>query len=101
MTGKRRPTTASRRNNVQMGGAKKTFASKNPSTLDLEVSRMRPRIINQDRERLYDDVMKNKISANFFKDDNMKLRTKVQILQGELSKKEKFIDDLIMQQDSY
>jgi hypothetical protein len=64
---KRRPTTANR-NNLKFGGAsgapnagaggKRLFGSKNPSTLDLEVSRMRPRVINQERERLYDDAMK-------------------------------------------
>lgn len=78
---------------------KKSFGSKNPSTLDLEVSRMRPRIIHQERERLYDDAMKQKITANIFKDENIKLKTKVHILENELSKKEKLIDDLLMQQD--
>ena len=58
---------------------------------------MRPRIINQDRERLYDDAMKQKITANYLKDENMKLKTKVHIIEGELSKKEKLIDDLLMQ----
>jgi hypothetical protein len=44
---KKRPTTASRRNNIQFGVNKKSFfGSKNPSTIDLEVSRLRPRIIN-------------------------------------------------------
>jgi len=28
------------------------------SHIDLEVSKLRPRIIHQERERLYDDVMK-------------------------------------------
>lgn len=44
---KKRPTTASRRNNVVIGASKKgAFGSKNPSILDLEISRMRPKIIN-------------------------------------------------------
>ena len=43
---------------MQFGNVKKSFGSKNPSTLDLEVSRMRPRIIHQEREKLYDDAMK-------------------------------------------
>ncbi len=98
---KKRPTTASRGNNIQFGNAKKTFGSKNPSTLDLEVSRMRPKIIHQERERLYDDAMKQKITANFLKDENVKLKTKCHILESELSKKEKLIDDLLQQQDSY
>jgi hypothetical protein len=60
---KKRPTTASRKginNNLPLsiGGQKKGFPSKNPSTLDLEVSKLRPKIINQERERLYDDALK-------------------------------------------
>ena len=44
---KKRPTTANRATNIKFGaGSKKQFGQKNPSTLDLEVSRMRPRIIN-------------------------------------------------------
>ena len=45
--------------------------------------------------------MKQKITANFFKEENIKLKTRVHILEGELTKKEKLVDDLIMQQDSY
>ena len=41
-----RPKTANRRNNIQINTGKKAFGSKNPSTLDLEVSRMRPRVIH-------------------------------------------------------
>jgi hypothetical protein len=43
--------------------------------------------------------MKQKITANIFKDENIKLKTKVHILESELSKKERLIDDLLMQQD--
>lgn len=41
--------------------------------------------------------MKQKITANFFKEENIKLKTKNHILEGELGKKEKLIDDLLMQ----
>lgn len=46
--GKKRPTTASRRGNglLQFGTQKKSFGSKNPSTLDLEISKLRPRLVN-------------------------------------------------------
>lgn len=40
--------------------------------------------------------MKHKITANVFKDENVKLKTKVHILEGELVKKEKLIDDLLL-----
>ena len=39
------------------------------------------------------------MTANLFKDENIKLRTKVHILEGELLKKERLIDDLLLQQD--
>lgn len=101
---RKRPTTANRGGNIlkqlASGGGKqggnKLFSSKNPSTLDLEVSRMRPRVINQEREKLYDDVMKQKITANFLKEENIKLKTKLHIFEGELLKKERLIDDLLM-----
>lgn len=96
---RKRPTTANRSNNNKFGevGGKKVFSSKNPSSLDLEVSRMRPRHINQEREKLYDDAMKQKITANFFKEENVRLKTKLHIYEGELTKKERLIDDLLMQ----
>ena len=39
------------------------------------------------------------MTANIFKDENIKLKTKVHILEGEMQKKERLIDDLLMQQD--
>ena len=40
--------------------------------------------------------MKQKITANIFKDENVRLKTKVHILEQELNKKEKLVDDLLM-----
>ena len=40
--------------------------------------------------------MKQKITANIFKDENLRLKTKVHILEQELNKKEKLVDDLLM-----
>jgi len=76
---------------------KKSFANKNPSTMDLEVNRLRPKLFVQDRERLFDDAMKQKMTANFLKDENVRLKTKIQILEGEMGKKEKIIDELLLQ----
>lgn len=45
--------------------------------------------------------MKQKITANFLKDENVKLKTRIHMLEGDVSKKEKLIDDLLMQQDSF
>lgn len=40
------------------------------------------------------------MTANFLKDENTKLRTKTHILEAELAKKEKLVDDLLLQQDT-
>jgi hypothetical protein len=45
--------------------------------------------------------MRQKMTANYLKEDNLKLKTKIHILEGELTKKEKLVDDLLMQQDTY
>lgn len=58
---------------------------------------MRPKNIRQERERLYDDALRQKMTANLLKDENTKLKTKVHILESELSRKEKLVDDLLMQ----
>lgn len=108
---KKRPTTGGRlRNNLASGFAAfnkrmqgniaASFPSKNPSTLDLEVLKMRPKNIRQERERLYDDVLRNKMTSNLLKDENLKLKTKVHMLEAELSRKEKLVDDLLLQQDT-
>ena len=82
---KKRPTTANRiRNTMQFAIKQKVGYPKNPSTLDLEVSRMRPRVIKQERERLYDDALRQKMISNLLKDENVKLKTKIHILESEL-----------------
>ena len=62
--------------------------------------KMRPKNIRQERERLYDDVLRNKMTSNLLKDENVKLKTKVHMLEAELSRKEKLVDDLLLQQDT-
>ena len=64
--------------------------------LDIEVSKFRPRVVAQERERLYDDVMRQRIATNVFKDENTKLRTKLQMAEHELGKKDRLIDDLLL-----
>ena len=56
--------------------------------------------MHQEREKLFEDALRQKIHVNFFKEENTKLKTKIQILEGELTKKEKLVDDLLLQQDN-
>ena len=99
LNSKKRPITASRRNQAQFG-VKKSFGTKNPSTLELDINRNRPRIMNLERERLYDDNIKNKKTANYLKEENMKLKTRIHFMENEMNKNEKLVTDL-MQQDSF
>ena len=42
-----------------------------------EVVKLRPRVVLQERERLYDDVMKQRMETNLLRDENTKLRTRL------------------------
>ena len=42
--------------------------------------------------------MKQKMQANYLKDENMKLKTKIQQLDSELTKKERLVDELLQQE---
>ena len=72
-------------------------SAKAQSQIDLEVNKLRPRVIHQERERLFDDVMKQRMTTNNLTGENTKLRTKLQIIEAELTRKDKVIDDLILQ----
>ena len=95
--GKKRPGTGTRRNQLiqHLANNKRSFANKNPSTMELEVHRLRPKLFVQDRERLFDDAMKQKMAANSLRDENVRLRTRIHVLESELARKDKFIDELL------
>lgn len=40
-------------------------------------NRIRPKNFAMEKERLFDDAIRQKITANFLKDENLKLKTKV------------------------
>jgi hypothetical protein len=40
------------------------------------------------------------MTTNLLKDENTKLRTKVHMLENEIGRKEKLVDELLMQQDT-
>lgn len=107
---KRRPGTAGRKAQlnfgkklglVNHGGHSGAMAMNAPlaalknSQASLEVSKLRPRVIHQERERLYDDVMKQRMTTNNLNGENTRLKTRIQIVEAELQRKDKVIDDLI------
>jgi hypothetical protein len=52
-------------------------------------------VVLQERERLYDDVMRQRMETNSLRDENTKLRTRLQMIETELMRKDKIIDDLL------
>ena len=66
--------------------------------IEQDVIRLRPRIVHQERERLFDDVMKQRMTANNLREENLKLRTRLHITENELTRKDKTIDDLLQLQ---
>lgn len=76
---KKRPNTGIRKLPLfQFGNLKKAInVSKIPSSMESDANRIKPRNFMVDRERLFDDAMKQKIAANFLKEENVKLKTKI------------------------
>ena len=109
--GKRRPGTAGRKAQLnfgkkgglalQMAQPMSMLLGQGPNTakassqIELEVTKLRPRVIHQERERLYDDVMKQRMTTNNLNGENTRLKTRIQIVEAELQRKDKVIDDLI------
>ena len=73
---------------LQFALQKKSFLAKNTPTgttngdnsmtdFFSNYNRIRPKNFVMDKERLFDDAIKQKITANFLKDENLKLKTKV------------------------
>ena len=57
------------------------MSAKAASHIDLEVNKLRPRVIQQERERLYDDVMRQRMTTNQLKDENIRLKTKLHMVE--------------------
>ncbi len=47
----------------------------------------------KEKESLYEEAIKLKIMANSCREENVKLKTKIKILENEMSKKEKALED--------
>jgi len=58
-----------------------------------DLSRLKPRNIPQDKERLYEETLHLKQTVNSLREDNLKLRTKVSNLEKEANKFERMIQE--------
>ena len=110
--GKRRPGTANRKAQLNFGkklgyqpvqqntgNPNAPMSAKAASLIDLEISRLRPKNVQQERERLYDDVMKQRMTTNNLNQENIKLKTRIHMIEAELQRKDRVIDDLVQQQE--
>ena len=55
-------------------------------------------ILTKEKEKLYDEAISLKVTNNFVKEENKKLKTKLQMMENENQKKEKLIEDLLQMQ---
>lgn len=75
-------------------------STKASNLIEIEISKLRPNKVNQERERLYDDVMKQRMTTNVLKEENIKLKTRLLFVESEQAKKDKVIENLIVQQEN-
>ena len=60
----------------------------------IDIKRMKPKRITQEKEKLYEQSLKFKIQMNNFKEENTRLRTRLRFLEKEQNEKEGIIEDL-------
>ena len=85
------------------GGATATSSilpAKNLTAIDLEATKLRPKVVNQEREILYENVLKQKLHNNAIRDENIKLKTRVAMLEVEMKQRERVIDELLVKPDA-
>ena len=82
-----RPISASKQFPVSKSGA--LLKAKRPTIPDAAtLSRLKPKHIALDKERLYEEALALKMEANYFREENVKLRTKLQQLEREIDKRD-------------
>jgi len=105
---KRRPGTAGRRQQFKLPKGFQSInnnlvapvSAKASNFMEIQISKLRPNKVNQERERLYDDVMKQRMTTNVLREENVKLKTRLLFVENEVAKKDKIIDDLLVQQEN-
>lgn len=64
------------------------------STKPLKGKAGQNRLQGKEKEQLYDETIKMKMLNNQLREEHVKLKTKIKILENELGRKEKTIEDL-------
>lgn len=70
-------------------------SAKASNMMDLQISKLRPNRVNQERERLYDDVLKQRMTTNVYKEENTRLKTRLLFIENDIAKKDRLIDELM------
>lgn len=78
-------------NSVMSSGLPATLSHSNRPT---KAKATQNRLQTKEKEQLYDETIKMKMLNNQLRDDSVKLKTKIKILENELNRKEKTIEDL-------
>lgn len=60
----------------------------------IDIKRMKPKRITQEKEKLYEQSIKYKIQMNSYKEENIRLRTRLKFLEKEQNQREDIIEDL-------
>jgi len=81
-------------------GTTPVLPGKNLTAIDLEATKLRPKVVNQEREILYENVLKQKLHNNAIRDENIKLKTRMAVLEAELRQRARVIDELLVKPDA-
>ena len=91
-----RPISASRQVSGTKSGSLTRTKSFRQHSGSRSLARLRPRHISMDKEQLYEETLSLKMEVNFFKEQNVRLKTRLQQTEKELGKKEEFLDEIHM-----
>ena len=83
---------ANEQSNIQRHQNRKQVKLMRPDLTTHDFARILPRKIQQDKERLYSEALQLKQSMNELAEENIRLKTKISILEREKDKMNKFMD---------
>lgn len=63
-----------------------------------ELAKFRPKVVQKERESLYDDVMKQKLETNSLRADNKRLKTKLAVADAEIARQDRLIQEFAAKQ---
>lgn len=81
-------------------GTTPVLPGKNLTAIDLEATKLRPKVVALEREILYENVLKQKLHNNAYRDENTKLKTRLAVFEAELRQRERVIDELLVKPDA-